>query len=81
MKLPQTWQDWVAGTSQLVLFLALLPTIFGTNKPELLTSIITALALSTLSITFFSLKLPYSGAISFCTALAWYVLFFQAFFS
>lgn len=80
MKLPTTWQDWSASLSQLVMLFALIPTLLGTNKPELLTSLLTALALSVLSMTFFSLRLVYSGLIASLIALCWYALFFQVLF-
>ncbi len=72
-----SWQDWVLGVGQLVLFLALIPSLITKQKPVLSTSIISALVLSSFATTFISLQLWFGGLATTFSALAWYTLAWQ----
>ncbi len=71
------WQDYVIAAGQWIFTLALLPSIFGKNKPETWTSGLTFFFLLIFSVTFFTLNLNYSGVADAVNAFAWFVLFMQ----
>ena len=71
------WQDWIIAISQIVLSLALLPSIFSSHKPHPRTSVLTSVTLSILAYTFFTLDLWLSAAGTAVGALGWYILLFQ----
>lgn len=77
MLIPEIWQDWVLGIGNFILFSALLPSIFGANKPSPWTSGLSASILATFAITFWTLGLPSSAIAVSLSALAWGILFIQ----
>ena len=72
------WEDKLILAAQIVLFFALLPTIFEKrHKPAKSTSFITASALAAMSLALYSLS-AYAGALmTFVNAIAWLVIFYQ----
>ncbi len=72
------WEDKLILAAQIVLFIALLPTIYDKkHKPSKSTSVVTALALAAMSVALYSLK-AYTGAfMTFANAVAWLVIFYQ----
>lgn len=71
------WQDIVLSTSVLAFNVALLPSIFGKQKPQIATSLMTALFLIPEIVVFFSLTLWYSFAMALLNALLWSALAIQ----
>lgn len=80
MILPETWQDWVLMIGNLIFFLALLPSIFSKDKPNVWTSGPTSAVLSAITVTYWSLGLKFGSVMLGLSALAWCVLFFQKIF-
>lgn len=77
MELPTTWQDWVLTAGQLVLFLALLPSVFSAAKPHLASSAMTSVVLYTFTVAFWSLGLVWGASMSALVASTWLILFLQ----
>jgi hypothetical protein len=77
MELPTIWQDWVIAVGQLILFVALLPSIFSDDKPNNWSSLISALVIALFGFTFWTLGLLWSAFASVLASLAWFILFFQ----
>ena len=68
------WQDWVFSIGSWIFVIALIPTIRGKSKPELSTSIVTAIILSSFALTYFTLRLWFSAFSTILTASCWYIL-------
>ena len=68
------WQDWILSVSVLAFSLALIPSLQGSEKPRLATSVLTTLFLIPEIIVFASLTLWYSFAMATLNALLWAVL-------
>ena len=77
MEIPLPWQDVVITIGQMLLFLALLPSIYSKHKPNKHTSLLTGSILAVFSFTFWTLGLYYGAFTSALVALAWFVLFIQ----
>jgi hypothetical protein len=77
MDSPLLWQDVVITVGQVLLFLALLPSIFSPNKPDKKTSLLTGAILAVFAFTFWTLGLYYGSLTSALVSLAWFVLFAQ----
>lgn len=77
MTLPLIWQDWVLTLGSLVFFIALIPSILSKDKPDIKTSMPTALVMTAFTITYGSLGLWYGMSTSALTTIAWYILWFQ----
>lgn len=77
MEVPTLWQDWIFAIGQIFFLLALLPSVFGKDKPSKYSSAPTALVLYLFSYTFYSLDLIWGAIMSFLVAVVWTVLFFQ----
>ena len=71
------WQDIVIAAGQWVFFAALIPSIRGTEKPALSTSLITGLTLLVYAGTFATLSLWVGAASSLLTACGWFTLAWQ----
>jgi hypothetical protein len=71
------WHDLVFSIGGIVFALALLPSLFGTHKPEFITSCLTSTVLSMFSLTYFDLDFEYSGTITAITSLMWLSLAWQ----
>lgn len=74
-----SWQDFVFTGGQFIFVLALLPTIFGKDKPAFVTSLITSLILGGFGATYLSLNLWGSALMSFTTSTCWAILAVQKF--
>lgn len=71
------WQDLVLTAGTLSFAIALLPSIFGKDKPNMFTSILTGAWLYVFSWTYFSLQLSLSAIVAVALAVEWTVLAFQ----
>lgn len=71
------WQDFVFTIGSWIFIIALLPAIFGKNKPPTSTSLINGLVLILFSVAYFSLELWLSAASVAILALAWMFLGWQ----
>lgn len=72
-----SWQDFVFTFGSIVLFMSLVPTAFGKDKPALLTSLPTGALLLLFSITYESLGLTVSAISTVPTGLLWLVIGMQ----
>jgi hypothetical protein len=71
------WQDWVFTVGNIIFAVALLPSVFGKNKPEVTTSLMTGVVLLIYSFTQFTLSLWFSSFTTLITACIWLLLAFQ----
>lgn len=71
------WQDAVLTGGALVLFIALLPSVFSKSKPAAATSIMTGIVLAIFSVTYTTLGLWFAATTTGITSLTWFVLFWQ----
>lgn len=71
------WQDFVFTIGAWTFIIALLPAIFGNNKPPASTSLINGLVLIFFSIAYFSFELWLSAVSAALLALAWLLLGWQ----
>ncbi len=71
------WQDWVISIGQIVLAIALIPTIRSKDKPPLSTGITTAIAIGTISLTFLTLGLWFSAATAGLASSGWFFISYQ----
>ncbi len=77
MELSEAWQDWVLAIGQIFFLLALLPSVFSSDKPSKYSSAPTAMVLYLFSYTFYTLGLTWGAITSFLVGVIWTVLFFQ----
>ncbi len=77
MKAMHSWQDVVLAISLVALNVALVPSVVGSQKPRVMTSLLTALFVLVQATVFASLSLWYSFAMSFINASLWFTLAFQ----
>lgn len=68
------WQDIIIAIGQWVFLLALLPSIFGKDKPALATSILTGVVLAVFAVTFATLSFWTSAISSIIVSGAWFML-------
>ena len=80
MLLPKTWQDWVIAVGSFLFFVALLPSVFSENKPDVWTSGMTSLNLTAFTVIYYSLGLRFGTITTALATLAWYVLWYQKLF-
>lgn len=73
-------QDVILTVGALVFIVALLPTMFGREKPALTTSITTGTVLVVFSGVYVSLGLWFSAATTLVTACCWFTLAAQKYF-
>ncbi len=72
------WQDVLLAIVNWTLFVSLIPTVLSkTQKPTLLTSILTAVALAAITFTYATLSLWFAALPVLLTASAWFVLAYQ----
>jgi hypothetical protein len=71
------WQDTVLSISILALNIALVPSLWGKNKPRLTTSLLTALFLLPQVLVFISLSLWYSLTMVSINSVLWIILAIQ----
>ena len=68
------WQDIVLSIGQWVFAIALLPSVFGKDKPALVSSLITGSVLTVFAFTFATLSLWISAISTVLVSLIWFVL-------
>jgi hypothetical protein len=73
------WQDVVLASAGFIAALSLLPTIQGSNKPHLKTSVISGTLVSVVSLTMLSLNLWIGAFANSLVAVAWFVIAWQTF--
>lgn len=71
------WQDFVFTIGAWIFIVALLPAIFGHNKPPASTSFTNSLVLLSFAIAYFTIELWLSAASAALLALAWLFLGWQ----
>jgi hypothetical protein len=71
------WQDAVLSIGGLIFILALLPSIFGPDKPAFLTSLLNTIVVSSFMIVYLSFSLWLSAVTTGLTASMWLILAFQ----
>ena len=71
------WQDIVLSIGQYIFALALLPSIFGNDKPALLTCLLTGAILGTFGIVYATLGLWSSVISAVVLTFAWIILAYQ----
>lgn len=69
--------DYIFTLGNAILFFALLPTVFGKEKPALKTSVMTSTILTVFGFTFLSLTLYLSAVTVLGSAALWYILAYQ----
>lgn len=72
-----TWQDIVLSVGSWIFVIALLPSIFGKDKPPLVTSLMTGTILVIYAFTYSTLHLWLSVASTGAVGLAWFTLAVQ----
>ena len=77
MELPTNWQDWVLALGQMMFFIALLPSVFSEDKPNIWSSLLSGITLVILAYTFWTLGLLWGAVMTSVGAGTWFVLFFQ----
>lgn len=73
------WQQTVLALGQIVFIVALLPSVFSRDKPEIWTSIITGAVALSIAITYVTMSLPVAAISAFFNFVFWSVLAFQKF--
>lgn len=71
------WQDWVFGIGTVIFSVALLPSIFGGEKPSMSTSVPTGSILMLFAFTQASLSLWFAAVMSIVAGSLWFILAFQ----
>lgn len=71
------WQDFAFTAGSLIFVVALLPAVFGKDKPPMSTSSITGSVLGVFAVTYLTLDLYLSAGITAITAAMWWTLFYQ----
>ena len=71
------WQDTAIAITQAVLTISLIPAVFDTKKPPILTSVPTAIGCAVFAATFATLGFWFSVATSGSACLLWGVLALQ----
>mgnify|MGYP001559148886 FL=1 len=71
------WQDMVFTVGAIFFIVALLPSVFSENKPDIKTSSLTAVILTCFSVTYFTLHLYFSAVVTLATAILWGFLAWQ----
>lgn len=72
-----SWQDFVFTGGSVLFFFSLLPSVFGREKPPLLTSLPTGILLLLFAATYASLGLAISAVMTVPTAILWLVIALQ----
>lgn len=72
-----SWQEIVLAIGQVVFMIALLPSIFSKDKPEIWTSILTGTVALSIAITYTTLSLETAAISAFFNFVAWSILAIQ----
>jgi hypothetical protein len=79
-RLAEQWKkiaDQVFAIGSTLMIFFLLPTVFGDNKPEVWTSLPTAVVLTVFAYTYATLNLWRAASMTLLTSILWYDLAFQ----
>lgn len=71
------WQEIVLALGQIVFIIALLPSVFSKDKPEIWTSIITGTVALSISITYATMSIPLASVSAFFNFVFWSLLAYQ----
>ena len=71
------WQQTVLALGQVVFIVALLPSVFSSDKPEIWTSIITGAVALSIAVTYTTMSLPVAAVSAFFNFVFWSVLALQ----
>jgi len=71
------WQDVVFSIGQWIFIIALLPSVFGKDKPAFSSSVITGSVLGVFALTFATLSLWVSAFSTTLVSITWFVLAVQ----
>ena len=71
------WQDIVISIASWASTVALLPSVFGRDKPAFTSSVFTGILVSTFGICYFTLELWSSALSAAVLAITWFVLAYQ----
>ncbi len=59
------WQETVLALGQIIFIIALLPSVFSKDKPEIWTSVITGSVALSIAITYITMKIPIAAVSAF----------------
>ncbi len=68
------WQQTILAIGQVVFIIALLPSVFSNDKPEIWTSIITGSVALSIAITYTTMSLPVAAVSAFFNFVFWAIL-------
>lgn len=68
------WQQTILALGQVVFIIALLPSVFSSDKPEIWTSIITGSVALSIAITYTTMSLPIAAVSAFFNFVFWSIL-------
>ncbi len=71
------WQETVLALGQVVFIVALLPSVFSDDKPEIWTSIITGTVALSIAITYVTMHIPIAAVSAFFNFVFWSILAIQ----
>lgn len=71
------WQEIVLTIGQIIFIVALLPSIFSKDKPEIWTCVMTGLVALSISATYLTLNIPFAAFSAFFNFVAWSILAIQ----
>ena len=72
------WQDWVIAACQWGFALALVPTLLGDQKPEVVTALMTAILAAVVAVTLFTIPLFWAAIATASTSVIWFVITVQS---
>jgi hypothetical protein len=72
-----SWQDWVLSAGSFLVFVSLLPTVVGPDKPALSTSVMSTVLVIVVASTLATLDLWLSAAANYVVAVAWLTIAVQ----
>lgn len=71
------WQEIILTLGQIIFIIALLPSVFSEDKPEIWTSILTGLVAFSIAITYITLSLPIAAISAGLNTVFWTILAIQ----
>jgi hypothetical protein len=71
------WQEIILTLGQIIFIVALLPSVFSKDKPEIWTSILTGLVAYSICATYFTLSLPLAAISAGFNGVFWSILAIQ----
>lgn len=71
------WQETVLALGQIIFIVALLPSVFSQDKPEIWTSIITGAVALSIAVTYLTMNIPFAAVSAFFNFVFWTILALQ----